>query len=83
MFLLLQYKTRREILGEWITSFFDSIGVEPMVGFLIILFTILAFRIRSFVKQRKAKKKYKGRELFEDILLIMMLIFGIYLFGKP
>jgi len=80
--LLLQYKTRREILGDWLTNFFESIGVDPMMGFLTILFIILAFRIRSFVKQRKAKEKYKGLEIFEDLLLVSMIVFGIYLFGK-
>ena len=60
---LLFFKTKREAITEWIIQFFESIGVDPIVGVATIGTVAILLRIKSFLKERETKKKYSVHKI--------------------
>lgn len=72
-------QTKRDALRLFLIDFFESLGVSPVIGFAILFSIVLLLRIKSFIRQRKAKENYKGLEVFEDLVLVLVASVMIYL----
>jgi L-asparagine transporter-like permease len=73
-------KTRREIVGEYLTDFFNFIGVDPLNGFLFIVLVVLVFELKSLKNFDELSEFKKSIKVIEFILLIGMVI--LYFFIK-
>ena len=72
------WKTKKEILAEKLTHFFEQIGINPNFGFLFLAFCLIAlytYRIKNFKKYTKSEKR---NYIFRFSAIIILTFFLTY-----
>lgn len=77
--IIVLIQTKKDAIRLFLIDLFESLGVSPVTGFAILFSIVLLLRIKSFIRQRKAKENYKGLEVFEDLALVLVASIMIYL----
>lgn len=72
------WRTKKEIVGEFIVDLLNKIGIEPVTGLCIIAFLLVLYRFIDLYKQKREGEKRKPIDVFYDIVFV--ICFLIYLF---
>ena len=72
------WRTKREIVGEFIRDLLNKIGIEPITGLVIIGFLLVLYRFIDLYKQKREGEKRKTIDVLYDIVFV--ICFLIYLF---
>lgn len=72
----------QERIRDAFTDFFNLIGINPYLGYIIILTVLVIFKIRSYLK----KDRKDGYDKFYDIVFFigafaLYIFFSLFLFG--
>ena len=72
----------KEKVTNLFTDFFQMIGIDPYLGFLIVLCIMLVFKIRGYlIGKEKDKWDYFYDITFFIVSVGLIIFFTLYLFG--
>ena len=73
-------QTKRDYLSDLVIEFFGSIGVKPVVGFTFLITVVVIFRIKNFINDKKEKKQYNIGRMIDDLIIVLLIVIGLYVF---
>jgi hypothetical protein len=72
----------KEKLSQLFSDFFRNLGIDPYLVFFLMLITLIAFKIKSYVDgKEKNKWDYMYDAVFFFVAFGLLVFFSFYLLG--